>query len=48
MSFKELVMNAIGSNGFQSTATAAGYIDPELWNREVLRFVWKENTLKII
>lgn len=39
MSFKELVMNAIGSNGFQSTATAAGYINPEVWNREVLRFV---------
>lgn len=39
MSFKELVMNAIGSNGFQSTATAAGYVNPEIWNREVLRHV---------
>lgn len=45
MSFKELVMNAIDSNGFQSTATAAGYINPELWNREVLRHV--EDTIVV-
>lgn len=39
MEFKEFVMNAIDTNGFQSTATAAGYINPEIWNREVLRYV---------
>lgn len=39
MGFKELVMNAIDASGFQSTATAAGYINPEVWNREVLRHV---------
>jgi N4-gp56 family major capsid protein len=37
--FKEFVMNAIGSNGFQSTATAAGYINPDVWNTQVLRHV---------
>jgi N4-gp56 family major capsid protein len=45
MDFKTLVMNAIDSNGFQSTATAAGYINPELWNREVLKHV--EDTLVV-
>ncbi len=35
----ELVKNAIDSNGFQSTATAAGYINPEVWNTQVLRHV---------
>lgn len=39
MEFKEFVINAIDSNGFQSTATAAGYINPDVWNREVLRHV---------
>jgi N4-gp56 family major capsid protein len=39
MDYKELVMNAIDSNGFQSTATAAGYINPELWNNQVLRHI---------
>jgi len=39
MEFKEFVLNAIDSDGFQSTATAAGYINPEIWNRQVLRFV---------
>lgn len=45
MEFKEFVMNAIDSNGFQSTATAAGYINPEIWNREVLRHV--EDTIVV-
>jgi N4-gp56 family major capsid protein len=39
MDYKTLVMNAIDSNGFQSTATAAGYINPELWNNQVLRHI---------
>jgi N4-gp56 family major capsid protein len=39
MEFKEFVMNAIDTNGFQSTATAAGYINPEIWNTQVLRHV---------
>lgn len=45
MKFKEFVMNAIDSNGFQSTATAAGYINPEVWNTQVLRFV--EDTIVV-
>lgn len=32
-------MNAIDSNGFQSTATAAGYINPDIWNRQVLAYL---------
>lgn len=39
MNKQEIVMNAIDSNGFQSTATAAGYINPEVWNRQVLAFL---------
>lgn len=39
MDFKEFVMNAIDSSGFQSTATAAGYINPELWNKQVLAHI---------
>jgi N4-gp56 family major capsid protein len=39
MNKKELVMNAIGSDGFQSTATTAGYINPEVWNKQVLAFL---------
>lgn len=35
----ELIKNAIDSNGFQSDATAAGYINPEVWNKEVLKHV---------
>jgi N4-gp56 family major capsid protein len=45
MDYKELVMNAIDSNGFQSTATAAGYINPELWNKQVLRHI--EDTIVV-
>jgi len=36
---REIVMNALDNNAFKSTDTAAGYIDPEIWNRQVLRFV---------
>jgi len=36
---KEIVMNAIDSDAFQTTATAAGYIYPEIWNKQVLGFV---------
>lgn len=36
---QELVMNAIDSNGFQPNATAAGYINPTLWNTQVLQFL---------
>lgn len=35
----ELIKNAIGANGFVSTDTAAGYINPTYWNRQVLGFV---------
>lgn len=41
----ELIKNAIDSNGFQSTATAAGYINPEIWNRQLLRHV--EDTIVV-
>lgn len=33
----ELIKNAIAANGFVSTDTAAGYINPTIWNTEVLR-----------
>ena len=36
---QDLVMNAIDSNGFQPSATAAGYINPTLWNTQVLQFL---------
>ena len=36
---KEIVMNALDSDAFKSTATAAGYINPEIWNKQVLRHV---------
>jgi len=39
MNKQEIVMNAIASNGFQSTATAAGYVNPEIWNKQVLAFL---------
>lgn len=32
-------MNAIDSSGFQPNATAAGYINPTVWNRQVLDFL---------
>lgn len=34
-----LVKNAISSDGFQSTDTYAGYINPTLWNKTVLQFL---------
>jgi len=40
-----LVKNAITTGGFQSTATAAGYINPTLWNKTVLQFL--EETLVV-
>jgi N4-gp56 family major capsid protein len=36
---QELVMNAIDSNGFQPSATAAGYINPTVWNTQLLQFL---------
>jgi N4-gp56 family major capsid protein len=39
MNKEEIVMQAIDSNGFQSTATAAGYINPEIWDKQVLAFL---------
>jgi N4-gp56 family major capsid protein len=41
----EIVDRAIDANGFQSTAASAGYINPEIWNKDVLRF--KESQLVI-
>lgn len=35
----ELVKNAVSSDGFQSTDTYAGYINPDLWNKTVLNFL---------
>jgi NAD dependent epimerase/dehydratase family enzyme len=37
----EIVRNAVSSDGFQSTATYAGYINPTLWNKTVLQFLEK-------
>lgn len=34
-----IVKNAIGSNGFVSTDTSAGYVNPSYWNRQVLTFL---------
>lgn len=39
MNKQELILNAIDSNGFQSTATAAGYINPTVWNTQLLQFL---------
>lgn len=39
MNKQELVLNAIDSDGLKSTATTAGYINPEIWNRQVLTFL---------
>lgn len=36
---QELVLNAIDSNGFQPNATAAGYINPVVWNTQLLQFL---------
>lgn len=35
----ELILNSIDTNVFQSQATSAGYVNPTLWNREVLKSV---------
>jgi HK97 family phage major capsid protein len=34
-----IVKNAIGSNGFTTDDTSAGYVNPEYWNRQVLAFL---------
>lgn len=34
-----IIQNAIGTNGFTTDDTSAGYVNPELWNRNVLRFL---------
>lgn len=34
-----IVQNAIGSNGFTTDDTSAGYVNPEFWNRNVLAFL---------
>jgi len=33
-----IVKNAIDASGFQSTATAAGYINPDIWNTTLLNY----------
>jgi len=35
----EFIQNAIDSNGFVSTDTAAGFINPDIWNRKLLEHV---------
>lgn len=39
MDYKVLVMNAIDSNGFKPSDTAAGYINPSIWNKQVYEFL---------
>lgn len=39
MNAETMVTNAIDGNGFISTTTSAGYINPEYWNRELLNHV---------
>lgn len=35
----KIVQNAIGANGFTTDDTAAGYVNPSYWNRQVLEFL---------
>jgi len=35
---EEIIQRAIDSNGFMTSAASAAYINPEVWNKEVLRF----------
>jgi N4-gp56 family major capsid protein len=42
---EEIIQRAIDSNGFMTSAASADYINPEFWNKEVLRF--QENLLVI-
>lgn len=39
MNTLELVKNAIGSNGFTTDDTSAGYVNPSYWDRQVLAFL---------
>ena len=39
MDYKKLVMNAIDSSGFRPSDTAAGYINPTIWNKQVYEFL---------
>ena len=40
MTNKELIIaNAIGANGFTTDDTTAGHINPEYWNRQLLRYL---------
>lgn len=45
MSSEEIIQRAINANGFMTSAASAAYINPEVWNKEVLRF--QENQLVI-
>ena len=38
MNKQEFIMNAIGANGFTTDDTTAGVINPEYWNRQLLRY----------
>jgi len=42
---EEIIQRAIDSNGFMTSANSADFINPEFWNKEVLRF--QENMLVI-
>lgn len=35
----ELIQHAIDTNAFKTTDTSAGYVNPEIWNRQVLKSV---------
>lgn len=39
MDYNKLVMNAIDSSGFRPSDTAAGYINPTIWNKQVYEFL---------
>lgn len=36
---KDIILNAIDANAFSSDDTAAGYVNPTYWNRQVLSFL---------
>lgn len=35
---EEIIQRAIDANGFMTSAASADYINPEVWNKEILRF----------
>ena len=39
MNTYEIIQNAIGASGFTTDDTAAGYVNPSYWNRQVLAFL---------